>query len=318
MAMKVNYTLQEFILLGLSDRPELQIPLFVLFLLMYILILMGNLGMVALIRADPRLHTPMYFFLSNFSLADVCYSTVILPKMLVSFLSEGKAISFSGCVAQLYSFVVFGIVECYLLAVMAYDRYIAICKPLLYMVIMSKGVCAQLVSASYIIGFLCAAIYTGCTFGGSFCESNIINHYFCDMSPLLKLSCSETHSNEMAIFAFVGINGVGTIGITFISYFYILSTILRMHSAQSRSKAFNTCASHLMVVSLFYGAGFFMYLQPSSSHTGLDKVASVFYTVVTPMLNPLIYSLRNREVKDALRRMKKMFSHLLSSLKWCR
>nr|XP_025037389.1 olfactory receptor 1044-like [Pelodiscus sinensis] len=320
MAPQANHTVQEFILLGLSDRPELQIPLFVMFLLIYVLTLMGNLGMMALIQADSRLHTPMYFFLSNFSLADVCYSTVITPKVLVNFLSDRKVISFTECIVQLYSFVVFGIVECYLLAAMAYDRYIAICKPLLYMVIMSKGICARLVGTSYTVGFLCALLYTSCTFGGSFCESNQINHFFCDISPLLQLSCSEIRNNEMVIFAFVGLNGIGTAGITFISYFYILSTILKMQSTQGRSKAFNTCASHLTVVSLFYGTGFFMYLQPSSSHTGLDKVASVFYTMVTPMLNPLIYSLRNREVKDALKRMIgwKMFSQLLPSLKSCK
>uniref|UniRef100_K7FDK3 G-protein coupled receptors family 1 profile domain-containing protein n=1 Tax=Pelodiscus sinensis TaxID=13735 RepID=K7FDK3_PELSI len=290
MAPQANHTVQEFILLGLSDRPELQIPLFVMFLLIYVLTLMGNLGMMALIQADSRLHTPMYFFLSNFSLADVCYSTVITPKVLVNFLSDRKVISFTECIVQLYSFVVFGIVECYLLA-------------------MSKGICARLVGTSYTVGFLCALLYTSCTFGGSFCESNQINHFFCDISPLLQLSCSEIRNNEMVIFAFVGLNGIGTAGITFISYFYILSTILKMQSTQGRSKAFNTCASHLTVVSLFYGTGFFMYLQPSSSHTGLDKVASVFYTMVTPMLNPLIYSLRNREVKEALKRV---CSHLLS------
>ncbi|XP_014804258.1 PREDICTED: olfactory receptor 5B12-like [Calidris pugnax] len=312
MFMRSNHTVTKFVLLGLAESPEVQPLLFWVFLLIYVLTLLGNIGMMTLVRTDPRLHTPMYFFLHHLSFADACYSTVIMPNMLVSFISGNKDISFPRCVAQLYSFVFFGIVECYLLAVMAYDRYAAVCSPLRYMVILPKTVCIWLVSTSYLLGFLYAAIYTGCAFGGSFCSSNVIDHFFCDIGPLLKLSCSDSFLREKVIFAFVSLNGISTSGIIFISYLYILSAVLRMHSVHSRSKAFNTCVSHLMVVSLFYGTGFFMYLQPSTNHNGPDKVAAVFYTLVTPLLNPFIYSLRNREVKEAF--MKHMKRCLSSSL----
>ncbi|KGL99773.1 Olfactory receptor 1020, partial [Charadrius vociferus] len=286
-------TVNKFVLLGLAESPDVQLLLFGVFLLVYVFTLLGNVGMMTLVRTDPHLHTPMYFFLHHLSFVDACYSTVIMPNMLVSFISRNKDISFTGCVAQLYSFVFFGIVECYLLAVMAYDRYAAVCSPLRYVVMLPKSVCAWLVSASYTLGFLYAAIYTGCTFGGSFCNSNVIDHFFCDIGPLLKLSCSDRVLREKVIFAFVSLNGISTSGVILVSYLYILSAVLRAHSAQSRSKAFNTCTSHLMVISLFYGAGFFVYLQPSTSHNGLDKVATVFYTLV----NPFIYGLRNRDVK---------------------
>ncbi|NXV19052.1 O1020 protein, partial [Cepphus grylle] len=303
MFISSNHTINKFVLLGLAESPDVQLLLFGVFLLIYVFTLLGNVGMITLVGTDPHLHnTPMYFFLQHLSFTDACYSTVIMPNMLVSFISRNKDISFAGCVAQLYSFVFFGIVECYLLAIMAYDRYTAVCSPLRYVVTLPKTVCVWLVSASYLLGFLYAAIYTGCTFGGPFCNSNIIDHFFCDIGPLLKLSCSDRFLREKVIFAFVSLNGISTSGIILISYLYILSAVLRMRSVQSRSKAFNTCASHLMVVSLFYGTGFFMYLQPSTSHNGLDKVAAVFYTLVTPLLNPIIYSLRNREVKEAFMR----------------
>ncbi|NXN21800.1 OR5R1 protein, partial [Nycticryphes semicollaris] len=303
--MRSNHTITKFLLLGLAESPDVEPLLFGVFLLIYVLTLLGNIGLMTLVRIDPHLQTPMYFFLHHLSFADTCYSTVIMPNMLVSFISRNKDISFPGCVVQLYCFVFFGIVECYLLAVMAYDRYIAVCSPLRYVVILPRAICVWLVSISYILGFLYAAIYTGCTFGGSFCNSNVIDHFFCDIGPLLKLSCSDRFLREKVIFAFVSLNGISTSGIIFVSYLYVLSAVLRMRSAQSRSKAFNTCASHLMVVSLFYGTGFFMYLQPSTSHNGSDKVAAVFYTLVTPLLNPFIYSLRNREVKEAFMKHKK-------------
>ncbi|XP_047909105.1 olfactory receptor 8U9-like [Anser cygnoides] len=310
MFMGFNHTVHGFILLGLAESPGMQLPLFGVFLLMYMLTLLGNLGMMALVRTDRGLNTPMYFFLGHFSFVDACYSTVIMPNMLVSLASGNNTISFEGCVTQLYSFMFFGIAECYLLAIMAYDRYTAVCNPLRYVVMLPQAVCIQLVSMSYTLGVLYAAIYTGCTFGGSFGKSNIIDHFFCDVSPLLKLSGSDRLIRERVIFAFVSINGISTSGIIVVSYLYILSTVLRMSSTQSRSKAFNTCASHMMVISLFYGTGFFMYLLPSSSHKGLDKVASIFYTLVTPLLNPLIYCLRNREVKEASMRCAKRFLHL--------
>ncbi|KFZ58401.1 Olfactory receptor 1020, partial [Antrostomus carolinensis] len=295
-----NHTQTEFILLGITDSPCVQTPLFGLFLLIYIITLVGNIGIMLLVWVVPSLHTPMYFFLTHFSFADVCYSTAISPKMLVDLLSEKKTISFTGCVTQFLSFAFFGTAECHLLAVMAYDRHVAICNPLRYVMVISSGVCWQLVASSYLIAFLSTIIYTSCMFGGSFCGPNQINHFFCDISPVLKLVCSDTHSSEMIIFAFVIINVVGTSVVILLSYSSILFRVLRMPSAQSRSRAFNTCTSHLMVVSLFYGTVFFMYLQPASNHNSLDKVVSIFYTVVTPMLNPFIYSLRNKEVKGAL------------------
>ncbi|XP_063189504.1 olfactory receptor 5AP2-like [Chroicocephalus ridibundus] len=308
MFISSNHTINKFVLLGLAESPDVQLLLFGVFLLIYVFTLLGNVGMMTLVRTNPHLHnTPMYFFLHHLSFTDACYSTVIMPNMLVSFISRNKDISFAGCVAQLYSFVFFGIVECYLLAIMAYDRYTAVCSPLRYVVMLPRTVCVWLVSTSYLLGFLYAAIYTGCTFGGPFCNSNVINHFFCDIGPLLKLSCSDRFLREKVIFAFVSLNGISTSGIILISYLYILSAVLRKRSVQSRSKAFNTCASHLMVISLFYGTGFFMYLQPSTTHNGLDKVAAVFYTLVTPLLNPIIYSLRNREVKEAfMRHMKSL------------
>ncbi|KAM6392657.1 olfactory receptor 5B12-like [Pluvialis apricaria] len=299
MFTRSNHSVNKFVLLGLAESPDIQLLLFGVFLLVYVFTLLGNVEMMILVRTDPHLNTPMYFFLHHLSFADACYSTVIMPNMLVSFISGNKDISFTGCVAQLYSFVFFGIVECYLLAVMAYDRYAAVCSPLRYVVMLPKAVCVWLVSASYTLGFLYAAIYTGSTFGGSFCNSNVIDHFFCDIGPLLKLSCSDRVLREKVIFAFVSLNGISTSGVILISYLYVLSAVLRMRSGQNRSKAFHTCASHLMVVSLFYGTGFFTYLQPSTSHNGLDKVATVFYTLVTPLLNPFIYSLRNRDVKEA-------------------
>lgn len=295
-----NHTQTKFVLLGITDSPHVQAPLFGLFLSIYIVTLVGNIGIMVLVWVVPSLHTPMYFFLTHFSFADVCYSTVISPKMLADLLSENKTISFAGCVMQFHSIAFFVTAECHLLAVMAYDRHVAICNPLLYVMVISSHVCRRLVASSYIIAFLSAIIYTGCTFGGSFCGPNQIDHFFCDISPMLKLTCSDTHSSEMVIFAFVAINGMGTSTIILLSYICILRTVLRMCSARSRSRAFNTCASHLMAVSLFYGTIFFMYLRPMSSHHSLDKVASIFYTVVTPMLNPFIYSLRNKEVKGAL------------------
>ncbi|NXI95764.1 O1020 protein, partial [Psophia crepitans] len=295
-----NHTQIKFILLGITESPYVQAPLFGLFLLIYIITLVGNIGIMVLVWMVPSLHTPMYFFLTHFSFADVCCATVISPKMLTDLLSENKTISFAGCVMQFHCFAFFAAAECHLLAVMAYDRHVAICNPLLYMTVISSHVCRQLVASSYLIAFLSAIIYTACTFGGSFCGPNQINHFFCDASPVLKLACSDTRSNEMVIFAFVAINAVGTSVIVLLSYICILRMVLRMHSAWSRSRAFNTCACHLIAVSLFYGTIFFTYLQPASSHSSLDKVASIFYTIVTPMLNPFIYSLRNKEVKCAL------------------
>ncbi|XP_012602114.1 olfactory receptor 5AP2-like [Microcebus murinus] len=294
-------TVSEFILLGFRDHPEIQCLLFVVFLVVYMITVVGNLGMILLIKIDSRLHTPMYFFLSNLSLVDFCYSSVIAPNMLVNFWVDNPVISFNACATQFFFFGSFAGIEGFLLAVMAYDRYVAICKPLLYTVLMSPHLSSLLVLATYSAGFINAAIHTGFTFQLSYCRSNVINHFFCDTPPLLKLSCSDTHINEIVIFAFASFNELSCLLMILVSYLYILAAILRIHSAEGRYKAFSTCASHLTAVTIFFGTILFMYLRPSSSYSmDQDKVVSVFYTVIIPMLNPLIYSLRNKEVKASL------------------
>ncbi|XP_033001816.1 olfactory receptor 1038-like [Lacerta agilis] len=303
MAGENHTVVAEFFLSGLTENPEVAIICFVFFLAMYLITCVGNLGMIVLIRIDSRLHTPMYYFLSNLALVDFCYSSTITPKTLVTFLAVRKAISFGGCITQLFSFVLTASVECLLLAVMAYDRYVAICNPLLYTVIMTKKVCAQLVGITYLIAFIHALAQTISTFRLSFCASNVINHYFCDIPPLIKLSCSDTYINEIVLYTFGTFHGIFTSAEIVISYVYIISTILHIRSSEGRRKAFSTCASHLTAVLIFYGTTVFMYVRPISSYSlGRDKVISVFYTVVIPMLNPLIYSLRNKEVKDAVMR----------------
>ncbi|XP_065540485.1 olfactory receptor 5AP2-like [Lathamus discolor] len=315
--MGQNHTQIKFILLGITDSPCAQTPLFVLFLLIYIVTQVGNFGIIILVRVSPSLHTPMYFFLTHFAFIDICYSTVISPRMLADLLSEDKTISSTGCMMQFFTFAFFSTIECHLLAMMAYDRHVAICQPLLYVTVISRCICWQLIASSYLFAFLSAIVYTWCVFGGSFCGPNHIDHFFCDEVPVLKLVCSDTHSSEMIIFAFVTINVVGTSMVILLSYISVLCTVLRMCSAQSRAKAFHTCASHLMAVASFFGTKFFMYLQPPSSHRSLDKVASIIYTVVTPMLNPFIYSLRNKEVNGALVKcMRRFFNHWQPPIKF--
>ncbi|KAM9147508.1 olfactory receptor 5AR1-like [Pangshura tecta] len=293
----------EFILSGLTDRPELQVPLFGVFLLIYGITLVGNGGMILLIMIDPQLHTPMYFFLSNLFFCDLCYSSTISPKMLLNLLAERKSISYSACIVQMYLSDAFTDVECLLLAVMAYDRYMAICNPLHYTVTMSRQLCKQLVAGVYTGGLVDSMINTFFTFRLSFCSSNIINHFFCDIPPLLVLSCYDTHINEIMMFAFTSCIIVSSLVTVLLSYVYIASTILEIRSTEGRRKAFSTCTFHLTAVVLLFGTLLFMYLRPTSSYSmDTDKVASSFYTLVIPMLNPLIYSLRNTEVKDALRR----------------
>ncbi|XP_025069676.1 olfactory receptor 1020-like isoform X2 [Alligator sinensis] len=311
MAVSNMSVVTEFIFLGLTDSPELQVPLFVIFLVIYLITLTGNLGMVVLIKTDPRLHTPMYFFLSYLSLTDFCYSSAIAPKMLLGFLSQSKVISFNSCGAQFFFFSSSVGIECLLLAMMAYDRYVAICNPLLYTVVMSQRVCLQLVVGSFLAGFVNSTIHTISIFQLSFCASNVINHFFCDVPPLLKLSCADTFVNEVVIFTFASLIEMSCLIAILISYVYIVSAILRTRSAKARHKTFSTCGSHLTAVIVFFGTTLFIYLQPSSNHhMDQDKVVSLFYTVVIPMLNPLIYSLRNKEVKDSLRRRfgRKIFS----------
>ncbi|XP_028370809.1 olfactory receptor 1052-like [Phyllostomus discolor] len=303
MAIENCTIFTDFILLGLSGRRDVQQGLFVLFLLVYGITVIANLGMVLLISMDPRFHMPMYYFLSNLSFCDVCYSSSVSPKMLADFLSQQKKIEYNLCVVQMFFFGVFADVDCVMLSVMAYDRYVAICNPLLYTVTMSRRVCIQLMATAYTAGFVVTTIITYCTTRLSFCKSNIINHFFCDLPPLLTLSTSDTTTTEIAMtIACSCIVGSSLITV-FLSYSYIMTTILRMKSAAGRHKAFSTCASHLTAVAIFYGTLLFMYFQPSSSYSkDTDKVASVFYTVVIPMLNPLIYSLRNQDVKGALKK----------------
>ncbi|XP_072826918.1 olfactory receptor 5W2-like [Vicugna pacos] len=293
----------DFMFLGLSGRRDVQQGLFVLFLLVYGITVMANLGMILLIKVDPRLHTPMYYFLSNLSFCDICYSSNVSPRMLADFLSEQKRIPYNLCAIQMFFFGALADVECLMLAVMAYDRYVAICNPLLYTVTMSRRFCTQLISIVYMEGLVDSAIHTCLTFQLSFCQSNIISHFFCDIPPLLALSSSDTSTNEIMMFTFIGCVVGCSIITVLLSYGYIITTILRMNSAQGRRKAFSTCASHLTAVAVFHGTLLFMYFRPSSSYSmDTDKMASVFYTVVIPMLNPLIYSLRNKDVKGALKK----------------
>ncbi|XP_068947160.1 olfactory receptor 5M11-like [Petaurus breviceps papuanus] len=292
----------EFILLGLTDRPELQPVLFVIFLAIYILTQLGNIGMIVLIRLEPRLHTPMYFFLTNLAFVDVCYSSNATPQMLANLLSERKTISFAGCFVQCYIFIALLLTEYYMLAAMAYDRYVAICSPLHYSVKMSRRVCICLVTFSYVYGFSDGLLQSILTFRLSFCRSNVINHFYCADPPLIKLSCSDTYVKEHAMFISAGFNLSNSLAIILISYAFILAAILRIHSAEGRRKAFSTCGSHMMAVTLFYGTLFCMYVRPPTEKTLEEsKIIAVFYTFVSPVLNPLIYSLRNRDVKTALR-----------------
>ncbi|XP_014408844.2 olfactory receptor 5B12 [Camelus ferus] len=295
--------LTEFILVGITDDPRLQIPLSLVFTLVYLITLLGNLGVITLILLDSRLHTPMYFFLSNLSLADFGYSTAVTPKVMAGFLIGDKVISYNACAAQLFFFAVFVVVEIVLLNCMAYDHYAAVCKPLHYTSIMTTSLCLCLVIGSYVLGFLEASLNTWNIFNLSFCRFNVIDDFFCDAPPLLALSCSDSYINEMVIFFVVGFNALFSVLIISISYLFIFITILRMRSSEGRQKAFSTCASHLTAISIFYGTGTFMYLLPSSSHSmDTDKVASVFYAIIVPMLNPMIYSLRNKEVKSAFKK----------------
>uniref|UniRef100_A0A4X1VDC1 Olfactory receptor n=1 Tax=Sus scrofa TaxID=9823 RepID=A0A4X1VDC1_PIG len=294
----------EFILAGLTEQPELQLPLFLLFLGIYMVTVVGNLGMITLIGLSSHLHTPMYYFLSNLSFIDLCHSTVITPKMLLNFVTEKNIISYTECMTQLYFFIVFIIAEGYMLAAMAYDRYVAICNPLLYNVTMSYQRCFQLTVGVYILAITGSTVHTGFMLRLLFCKANVVNHYFCDLFPLLELSCSSIYINQLLVILLSAFN-ILTPSLTILaSYVFILSSILQIHSTEGRSKAFSTCSSHISAVAVFFGSAAFMYLQPSSvSSMDQGKVSSVFYTCIVPMLNPLIYSLRNRDVKFVLKKI---------------
>ncbi|XP_027966901.1 LOW QUALITY PROTEIN: olfactory receptor 5F1-like [Eumetopias jubatus] len=299
MTRRNHTSLTEFILLGLADTMELQIVVFLLFLVIYTLTVLGNVGMIFLMKIDSRLHTPMYFFLANLSFVNVCYSSTITPKMLVDILSEKKTISFAGCFLQLYFFIALATTECILFGLMAYDRYVAICNPLLYPLVMSRTICLKMAAGPFTAGFLNSMVNTSYVSSLPFCSSNVIYHFFCDSPPLFRLSCSDAHLNESIFSTFAGVNMVGSLLVILTSY--VLFSIFHRHSGEGRRKAFSTCGSHLTAITLFYATAIYTYLRPSSSYSlDQDKVASVLYTVVIPMLNPLIYSLRNKEVKKAL------------------
>lgn len=301
----------EFFFTGLTSSFHLQIVLFLTFLCVYLATLLGNLGMIILIHQDTRLHIPMYFFLSHLSFVDACSSSVISPKMLSDIFVDKKVISFLGCAIQFCLFSQFVVTECFLLASMAYDRYVAICKPLLYTLIMSQRVCVQLVIGPYSIGLISTVVHTTSAFILPYCGPNLINHFFCDLLPVLSLACADTQMNKHLLFIMAGILGVFSGIIILVSYVYIAITILKISSADGRRKAFSTCSSHLTAVSILYGTLFFIYVRPSSSFSlDINKVVSLFYTAVIPMLNPFIYSLRNKEVKDALiRTFEKQFCY---------
>ncbi|XP_036619728.1 olfactory receptor 480-like [Trichosurus vulpecula] len=294
----------EFIILGLTDDKTLCVILFVIFLGVYAFTLVGNLSIIILIRNSSQLHTPMYLFLSHLAFVDIGYSSSVTPLMLINFLVDKTSIPLRSCVAQFYFVATFGTSECFLLAVMAYDRYVAICNPLLYSTLMSTRVCTLLFFISYLGGCINSWISTGCLLNLSFCGSNRINHFFCDYSPLLKLSNYQGDLAEILPAASAGSIIIITVLIIIISYVYILSSVVKIRSTEGRSKAFSTCTSHLTAVTLFYGTITFIYMMPKSSYsTDENKVVSLFYTVMIPMLNPLIYSLRNNEVKGALKKL---------------
>ncbi|XP_027716674.1 olfactory receptor 1030-like [Vombatus ursinus] len=294
----------EFILLGLSSRSELQVLLFLLFLMVYLMILLGNLLIMLLILRDSRLHTPMYFFLTNLSSIEVCFTSCVFPQMLVHFLSKRKSISYSCCVIQVYTFLTFGIAECYILSVMAYDRCVAIRDPLRYSVTMSWGICGRLAAGSWLGGFMLSTVDTVATFQLSFCQDNVINHFLCEMPALLHLSCTDTTHAELIMHVLCIFTLLCPITFIILSYAHIIIAVLRIRSTQGRKKAFSTCSSHLLVVTLFFGTIMSLYLKPKSlSSPEYNKIVSVFYVVFTPALNPLIYSLRNKEVKRALRKL---------------
>ncbi|XP_077003632.1 olfactory receptor 9G4-like [Tamandua tetradactyla] len=303
MEMENRTILTEFILVGFTSDPQLQLILFGIFLILYLVTLSGNMTLVILIWTDSRLHTPMYFFIGNLSFLDFWYTSVYTPKILAICASEDKHMSLAGCGAQFFFSCVVAYTECYLLEVMAYDRHVAICSPLLYSGKMSRSLCTGLVLGSYFGGLLNAIAHTANTFRLKFCGKNIIDHFLCDVPPLIKMSCTDTQVYEKVLLGVVGFTVLSSLFAILIFYFNILLAILRIHSASGKCKAFSACASHLISVTLFYGSMLFIYSKPSSAYSlASNKVASLFYTVLNPLLNPLIYSMRNKDVKEAFRK----------------
>ncbi|XP_037371295.1 olfactory receptor 6C6-like [Talpa occidentalis] len=300
--MKNKSTEIEFILLGLTDDPLLQIVIFLFLFFNYVLSLMGNLVIILLTLLDPHLKTPMYFFLRNFSFLEISFTTVCIPRFLISILTGDKTISYNGCAAQLFFFLLLGVTEFYLLAAMSYDRYVAICKPLHYPIIMNSKVCNQLVVSSWVTGFLIIFPPLALGLKLDFCASKTIDHFLCDSSPILQISCTDTHLIELMAFVLAVVTLVVTLLLVVLSYIYIIKTILKFPSRQQRTKAFSTCSSHMVVVSITYGSCIFMYMKPSArERVTLSKGVAVLNTSVAPLLNPFIYTLRNQQVKDSLK-----------------
>jgi olfactory receptor len=296
----------EFILIGFQLQAELQMGVFFVFLIFYLVTMGGNLGMILLIQSDPQLQTPMYFFLSHLSFLDICYSSVVVPQLLETLGTNKMVITYERCATQFFFFTLYASTECFLLAVMAYDRYVAVCNPLLYVTTMTTQIRLGLVAAAYAGAMVNTVVRTGCTFSTSFCKSNQIDFFFCDLPPLLKLACSEMGVQEQVIFLLAFLFITTSISVILISYLFIIHAILKIHKAGGKAKTFSTCASHMTAVALFFGTLIFMYLKGNMGKSlWEDKVVSVLYTVVIPMLNPMIYSLRNKEVKEALKRVSK-------------
>ncbi|XP_006874077.1 PREDICTED: olfactory receptor 1361-like [Chrysochloris asiatica] len=308
-------SVSEFLLLWLSRQPQQQQQLlFGLFLSMYLVTVLGNLLIILAIRTDSRLHTPMYFFLSNLSSVDICFSSATIPKMLANHILRTQTISFSDCLTQIYFIIVFADLDNFLLSVMSYDRFVAVCHPLHYTTKMTPQLCALMVTVSWVIANLNALLHTLLLARLSFCADNTIPHFFCDVVPLLKLSCSDTHLNEMMVLMVAGPIMIAPFICILISYILITCAVLRIPSTKGKLKAFSTCGSHLAVVFLFYGTIIALYFNPSSSHSAETEItAAVMYTVVTPMLNPFIYSLRNKDMKGALRKILSMNIHIYIS-----
>lgn len=296
----------EFTLEGFLNIPQFQMALFVAFASSYAAALVGNISIITLISLYPALHTPMYFFLVNLSFLDVCTISTIVPQMLKNLLTQKKKISFQSCIMQAYFFVIFLATELLLLAVMAFDRYVAICHPLRYMVIMNWKVCCYLASGIWVCGILLANVHVLSLFRLSFCGPSAINHFFCELPPLLQLSCTDTTFNQYLMLVTDLFLGFGCFLLTLVSYVYTVSSILKIRSAQGKKKAFSTCSSHVIVVTLFYSSVIYTYVRPPSMYLDADKIVALLYTVITPLLNPLIYSLRNKEVKEAFKRLMRL------------
>ncbi|XP_072004462.1 putative olfactory receptor 2B8 [Engystomops pustulosus] len=294
-------TVNTFILVGLTSRQDMEILLFIVFLNCYIVSFMGNMLIIWLSTINPRLHTPMYFFLRNLSFLDIWYTSCVVPKMLINFLSVKKTISFNGCLTQMFIHMSLGGSECYLLLSMAYDRYVAICSPLHYTNIMHPVLCVKLAAASWIGGLINSIVNTVYTLQLPFCGPNVVNHFFCEVPTVLELACADTSLNKTVLFFCAIVVAVVPFFAIFFTYVNIIYRIMKIRTMTGRRKAFSTCTSHVIVVTLFYGTIFFIYLRPGTVHVNnQDKMATLFYSVITPMLNPLIYTLRNKDVKLAL------------------